>query len=171
MNEVSLNIFVFYRPRAALLFRGEHIARLFSPAVTILPVKNYIMCENVIPLFETQRLRCPVDRARWPFQLQKYADGCLVQFDQQPFGPRPRARQPERRTKLFILKPPAHSQSFEDPRERLAVGDLQFSLFPHFVPLASNPRSCRNGCPVEGQRVGGWDRGGWASWGLRSNPQ
>src|SRR5260370_39219103 len=152
-NEVSRNIFAFRRPRAALLLREEHIARLFSPAPAILPVKNHIIRENVVPLFETERPRCPIDRARRPFQLEKYTNGCLVQFDQQPFRPALRARQPERRAKLFILKPPAHSQSFEDPRQRFLVGNLQFSLFSHFVPLASNARACRTGWPLEAHQV------------------
>src|SRR5260221_13569938 len=67
-NEVSRNIFAFRRPRAAFLLREKHIARLFSPASAILTVKNHIIRENVIPIFENQSPRCPCDRPRRTFQ-------------------------------------------------------------------------------------------------------
>src|SRR6266481_971424 len=119
-NEISRKIFAFWPAGAVPFLREEHIARLFAPAPAMRAVKNHVIGENVVLCFEAQRLRRLVDRTRWPFQFQKNPDGGLVQFNHQPLGPSPRSWQPERRAKLLILKAPAHSQSLEDPRERLS---------------------------------------------------
>src|SRR4029077_6837127 len=74
------------------------------------------------------------------------------QFNHQPLGPSPRSRQPERRAKLLIAKPGVYSQSLEDLRERLLVGNLPFNLLTHLVPLAFAIASPRRHWALEGHQ-------------------
>src|SRR6266403_635921 len=104
-NEVLRKIFAFSREAAAFFLREKHIARLFSSTLTIFPVKCHVIREHVVSGCEAQSLSRSIDRGRRPLQLQKNADGCLVQLDQQPLGPGVRCEQAKRFSERFVLEP------------------------------------------------------------------
>src|SRR5258705_1498633 len=122
-NEFSRKKFTFFEASGTLpvLTRPEeHIARHFPSASAILPVKDYVIRQNIIALFESEGFRSSIDRTCRPFEFQKNADRCLVQLDHQPRSPSIQCRQSKRCSKLFVLEPSAHPQAFKNVASALA---------------------------------------------------
>src|SRR5258705_9204261 len=131
-NEFSRKKFTFFEASGTLpvlTLREEHIARRFRSTSAILPVKDHVIRQNIVALFESEGLRSSIDRTCWPFELQKNADGCLVQLDQQTRSPSIRYRQAKRRPKFFVLEPSAHPQALKNSCQGLGIGDLQLNFF------------------------------------------
>src|SRR5712672_396647 len=135
-NEFSRKKFTFFEASGTLpvlTLREEHIARHFPSASAILPVKDYVIRQNIVALFESEGFRSTIDRTGWPFEFQKNADGCLVQLDQQTRSPGVRCPQAKGRSKLLVLEPSAHPQAFKNSCQGLCIGDLHLDFFANFV--------------------------------------
>src|SRR5712672_1770697 len=173
-NEFSRKKFTFFEASGTLpvlTLREEHIARRFPSASAILPVKNHVIRQNIVALFESEGFRSSIDRTCRPFEFQKNADGCLVQLDQQPRSPGIRCRQAKRRPEFFVLEPAVHPQALKNSCQGLCVGDFHLDFFANFVALPLLARSGRHDRTFERDHRSQYMFPASAHWQLRSNAQ
>ena len=95
-------------------------------------MQQQIIFRDVVSARKSQFTGSAINRAGRTFEFYVNADWRFVQFNLLSGGPARRSRQSEGRPILFISKPSAKSQRFQDSAHRCVVGYDHFLFFANF---------------------------------------